>query len=81
MKIKKKNKRWVLYKSEIDASKIPNDWYSWIHFMKNKVEFNTKVKKYGWQKPHLPNQTGTKNAYHPNKENDEIKKKYKVWKS
>ena len=78
---KKKTKRWVIYKEEIDASKISADWYSWIHFMKNKIEFNTKVEKYRWQKPHLPNQTGTKNAYHPNKKNAEIKKKYKIWKN
>ena len=78
---KKKTKRWVIYREEIDASKISADWYSWIHFMKNKIEFNTKIKKYDWQKPHLSNQTGTKNAYHPNKKDNEIKKKYKIWKS
>ena len=77
----KKTKRWVIYKGEIDASKISADWYSWIHFMKNKIEFDTKIKKYDWQKPHLSNQTGTKNAYHPNKKDVEIKKKYKIWKS
>ena len=78
---KKKTKRWVIFREEIDASKISADWYSWIHFMKNKIEFDTKVKKYDWQKPHLSNQTGTKNAYHPNKKDVEIKKKYKIWKS
>ena len=34
----KKGKRWVIYNDEIDASKIPNEWYSWIHFTKNKIE-------------------------------------------
>ena len=29
---KKKNKRWVIYQGEIDASKISNEWYLWIHF-------------------------------------------------
>ena len=29
----KSGKRWVIYKDEIDASKIPNEWYSWIHFI------------------------------------------------
>ena len=77
----KSGKRWVIYNGEIDSTKIPNEWYSWIHFMKNKIEFNTKIKKYDWQKPHLSNQTGTKNAYHPNKKDAEIKKKYKIWKS
>ena len=76
----KSGKRWVIYKNEIDASKIPNEWYSWIHFTSNKIENNHDLKKYKWQKPHLPNQTGTKNAHHPNKNNDEIKKKYTSWK-
>ena len=28
-----------------------------------------------------PNQTGTENAYHPNKNNEQIKKKYTSWKN
>ena len=78
---RKKTKRWVIYQSEIDASKIPNDWYSWMHFMKNKIEYNQDIKKYAWQKPHLPNLTGTDKAYHPNKNDRKIEKKYKSWKS
>ena len=77
----KKGKRWIIYKDEIDASKISNDWYSWIHFTKNKIENFHENKKYKWQKPHLPNQTGTEDAYHPKKENHEIEKKYKAWKN
>ena len=78
MKIKKKKKRWVIYKGEIDASKISNEWYSWIHFTKNKIEINKNIKKYNWQKPHSSNKTGTSKAYHPNKKNNEIKKKYSI---
>ena len=77
---KKKNKRCVIYKGEIDASKISNEWFSWIHFTKNKMEINKKVKKYNWQKPHSPNKTGTSESYHPHKKSDEIKKKYSSWK-
>ena len=76
----KAGKRWVIYSGEIDASKIPNEWYSWIHFTNNKIENIHELKKYDWQKSHLFNQTGTENAYHPNKNNDEIKKKYTSWK-
>ena len=36
----KKGKRWVIYYGEIDASKIPVEWYSWIHFTSNKIENN-----------------------------------------
>ena len=77
----KLGKRWVIYKDEIDASKIPIEWYSWIHFTKNKIENKHNLEKYSWQKDHQSNQTGTKNAYHPNKKNEQIKKKYTSWKS
>mgnify|MGYP001359221969 CR=1 FL=1 len=77
----KAGKRWVIYNGEIDASKIPNEWFSWIHFTNNKIENSHDLKKYNWQKPHQSNQTGTENAYHPNKNNNEIKKKYTRWKS
>ena len=76
----KSGKRWVIYSEEIDASKIPNEWYSWIHFIKNKVQNTHDFKKYDWQKPHQSNQTGTENAYYPNKNDEQIKKKYTSWK-
>ena len=78
---KKKNKRWVIYSGEIDASKIPVEWYSWIHFTSNKIEKTHDLQKYKWQKPHQPNQTGTANSYHPKKNNHEFDKKYKSWNS
>ena len=77
----KSGKRWIIYIDEVDASKIPSEWYSWIHFTNNNIENKHDLKKYEWQKSHLPNQTGTENAYHPNKNNDEIKKKYTSWKN
>ena len=77
----KSGRRWVIYNGEVEASKIPNEWYSWMHYMKNKIENNQNVKKYVWQKEHLPNQTGSENSYHPKKYNNANKKKYKSWKS
>ena len=76
----KSGKRWVIYNDEIDASKIPNEWYSWMHFTNNRIENNHELKKYDWQKPHQSNLTGTEEAYYPNKNKDGIKKKYSSWK-
>ena len=76
----KKGKRWIIYSEEIDASKIPVEWYSWIHFTSNKIENEHKLKKHDWQKPHKPNLTGTDLAYYPNKNKNVIQKKYKSWK-
>ena len=76
----KNGKRWVIYSGEIDASKIPVEWYSWIHFTPNKIEKSHDLQKYDWQKPHQSNLTGTDKAYYPNKDKDGIEKKYKSWK-
>ena len=45
----KKGKRWVIYSNEIDATKIPVEWYSWIHFTPNKIEKIHDLKKHSWQ--------------------------------
>ena len=74
---KKKTSRWVIYKGEIEATKIPVEWYSWMHSIKNKIEDTHELKKYNWQKNHLSNQTGTNKAYNPKKNRNAIKKKYK----
>ena len=76
----KNNKRWVIYKNEIEATKIPQEWYSWIHHLNNKLENNREFKKFVWQKKHSPNLTGTDKAYSPNKNKDAAQKKYKSWK-
>ena len=77
----KDGKRWVIYNGEIDASKIPVEWYSWMHFTPNRIENKHDLKKYEWQKPHQHNLTGTDSAYYPNKNKNAIEKKYKSWKS
>ena len=76
----KNGQRWVVYSDTIDASKITIEWYSWIHFIPNKIENNHNLEKYDWQKPHRSNLTGTKEAYYPNKNKDGNKKKYSSWK-
>ena len=77
----KSGKRWIIYKGEVEASKIPVEWYSWMHYTNNKIENLHKFKKYNWQKDSIPNQTGSENSYHPKKNKNVIKKKYKSWKS
>ena len=62
----KDGKRWIIYSDTIDASKIPVEWYSWIHFTPNKIEKTHKLEKYDWHKPHQSNLTGTEKAYYPN---------------
>ena len=77
----KSGKRWVIYNGEVEATKIPNEWYSWMHHTSNNIENLHELKKYKWQKVHLPNQTGSENAYHPKKNKNAVKKKYSSWKN
>ena len=77
----KNGRRWVIYKNEIDATKISNEWYSWIHFTKNKIEDLHNLKKFDWQKPHQSNLSGSEKAYNPKKNKNAINKKYKSWKN
>ena len=55
----------------------------WLHGIEEYMQYTNdhNLEKYSWQKPHQSNQTGTKNAYHPNRDNDKIKKKYTSWKN
>ena len=59
----KNGRRWVLYKGIAEASKVPAEWHRWLHKTTDEVPNN--VTKYDWEKPHLPNLSGTENAYAP----------------
>ena len=77
----KKNKRWVIYSGNIEATKITSDWYLWMHHTIDKIPEDKDKKKYSWQKKHTENQTGTKHSYKPTKiKKNDIKKKYETWK-
>jgi len=79
-----KGKRWVIYDRRIESTKIPPDWHLWIHFLRKDKPFNNP-KKYGWQKKHEENLTGTARAFKPEgsltNNSKKNMKKYEVWKS
>ena len=79
-----KGKRWVIYKKDVESSKIPPEWHSWIHFL-NTNNPTVETKKYSWQKKHEENLTGTKQAYKPDgslmNNSKKNMKKYETWKS
>lgn len=60
-----KARRWVLYRGEPDASLVPPEWHGWMHYnMASPLPEGSEFHK-SWQKPHLPNPTGTVQAYRP----------------
>jgi len=62
---RKKETRWVLYKGMAEPSKVPAEWHGWLHYTLEKPPTERNIPHYDWEKPHLPNLTGTKGAYVP----------------
>ena len=79
-----RGKRWVIYKNNIEASKIPPEWHSWIHFLTIHKP-SDKTKKFSWQKQHEENLTGTNRAHKPEgslaSDLKKNMKKYETWNS
>ena len=76
-------KRWVIYKNNVESSKIPPEWHSWIHFLTTKKP-SDDLKKFSWQKQHEENLTGTKKAHKPEGslvlDSKKNMKRYETWK-
>ena len=76
----KKNERWVIYSTDVEATKITSEWYLWMHHTIDKIPEKNEL-KYKWQKSHSENKTGTIESYKPNKiKKDSNIKKYETWK-
>ena len=77
-----KGKRWVIYKNNVESTKIPPEWHLWVHFLSNKKPTND-TDKFSWQKQHQENLTGTKKAHKPEgslaSNSKKNMKKYETW--
>lgn len=61
----RRERRWVLYNGEPEATKVPPEWHGWLHHslaqpLKTDSEFHKP-----WVQPHRPNPTGSTTAYRP----------------
>ena len=63
-KLQGRERRWVLYKGEVEASRIPPEWHAWLHHTCEEPPLGARP-EIPWEKPHLANQTGTSGAYRP----------------
>ena len=62
----KRERRWVIYKGQPEASAVPPEWHGWLHHQTDAVpDANAQSYRRVWQKPHQPNLTGTNLAYRP----------------
>ncbi|MFZ5749184.1 MAG: NADH:ubiquinone oxidoreductase subunit NDUFA12 [Pseudomonadota bacterium] len=58
-------RRWVIYKGQNDASRVPPEWFSWLHHQIDDVPDRALPPQRGWEKPALANMTGSGLAYRP----------------
>ena len=58
-----RTRRWVAYVGVVEASRVPPEWHAWLHYTTDAPL--TERPRYPWEKPHLPNATGTPESYRP----------------
>lgn len=58
-------KRWVIYEGAPEPTKVPPEWFGWLHYTTNEVPTQDTARPYEWVKPRQPNLTGTSQAYVP----------------
>ena len=58
-------RRWVIYVGSNDASRVPPDWFSWLHHQVDDVPDRALPAPRVWEKAAEPNLTGTALAYRP----------------
>jgi NADH:ubiquinone oxidoreductase subunit len=60
-----RTRRWVIYPGSNDASRVPPEWFAWLHHQLDGVPDQVMPPARAWQKPAVPNLTGTPLAYRP----------------
>ncbi len=58
-----RTRRWVDYKGAPEASAVPPEWHSWLHYTTERPLPESGRKP--WQKPHVANATGSAQSYRP----------------
>jgi NADH:ubiquinone oxidoreductase subunit len=62
---KGRKRRWVIYSGYADASKVPAEWHGWLHYTFDDLPTAESLPSKAWEKDHIPNLTGTVNAWRP----------------
>jgi NADH:ubiquinone oxidoreductase subunit len=58
-------RRWVIYAGITEGSMTPPGWYGWLHHIVDMPPTRETYVARSWEKPFLPNMTGTAQAYRP----------------
>lgn len=60
-----RKRRWVIYSGLAEASRVTADWHGWMHHTVDDPPTVAPARLKAWEKPHMPNLTGTVRAYRP----------------
>lgn len=60
-----RKRRWVIYDGYAEASKVSPDWHGWLHYTFDEPPTVAPLPRRAWEKDHLPNLTGTVDAWRP----------------
>ncbi|GGY41936.1 NADH:ubiquinone oxidoreductase subunit NDUFA12 [Parvularcula lutaonensis] len=58
-------RRWVVYHGHAEGSRVPPEWHGWLHHIWDEPPTVNPPEVKKFEKPHLPNMTGTPLAYRP----------------
>lgn len=58
-------RRWVVYRGNIEASRVSPQWHGWLHHTFEQPPTEDPLPMNAWEKPHLENKTGMPEAYSP----------------
>ncbi len=62
----RRQKRWVIYRGEVEASRVPPDWHGWLHHVTDQPPPPEGLPtRRPWQREHQENLSGTPLAYRP----------------
>jgi len=63
--VSRDDRRWVIYNGLAEASRVPPGWNAWLHHNGDVTPTEAEYRPRSWEKPHLPNMTGSPAAYRP----------------
>lgn len=59
------SRRWVVYNGYAEGSRVPPGWHGWLHRRTDIPPGKEGYVPHPWEKPHLPNPTGSAQAIYP----------------
>lgn len=60
-----KPRRFVTYRGLAEPSMVPPEWHGWLHYTVDTPPTDEGYKPQPWQREHVMNLTGTRQAYRP----------------